>query len=93
MPRHIFFVSALVICTTVVLGSIFGTMHALWLLLIVVPLTLLGLWDVFLSGHNVLINYPVIGHLRYAFEFISPNIRQYFIETNSSGRPFNNVAV
>jgi len=91
MPRHIFFVSALVISVAVVLGAIFGTVHALWLLLIVVPLTLLGLWDVYLSGHNVLINYPVAGHLRYAFEFISPEIRQYFIETNENGRPFNRL--
>ncbi len=63
----------------------------LWLLLIVLPYGLLGLWDIFGSKSNVLINYPVIGHARYALEFISPEIRQYFIETNQSGRPFNRL--
>ncbi len=41
------------------------------------------------SHHNVLRIYPVIGHLRYAFEFVRPEIQQYFINTNQSGRPFN----
>ena len=36
----------------------------------------------------MLSNYPVIGHLRYMMEFISPEIRQYFVETDKSGRPF-----
>jgi glutamate synthase domain-containing protein 2 len=41
------------------------------------------------SSHNVLSNYPVIGHLRYIMEFISPEISQYFLEDDKSGRPFN----
>ncbi|MEJ2058960.1 MAG: FMN-binding glutamate synthase family protein [Gammaproteobacteria bacterium] len=61
-------------------------LYGLWF---VVPYTLLGLYDILLSNHNVLRNYPVIGHLRYMMEFISPEIRQYFIETNQSGRPYN----
>ena len=62
-----------------------------WLFLIVVFFTLLGLYDIFWSPHNVLRNYPVIGHLRYALEFISPEIRQYFIETNENGKPYNRL--
>ncbi|MEO1194132.1 MAG: FMN-binding glutamate synthase family protein [Pseudomonadota bacterium] len=52
---------------------------------------LLGLADIHISKSNVLTNYPVIGHARYALEFISPEIRQYFIETNENGRPFNRL--
>ena len=48
-----------------------------------------GLYDVFVSTSNVLRNYPVLGHLRYMLEFVSPEIQQYFIETPQSGRPFN----
>ncbi len=65
--------------------------EALWLLVLVLPYGLLGLWDIHVSKSNVLTNYPVIGHMRYALEFISPEIRQYFIETNQSGRPFNRL--
>ena len=61
---------------------------ALYALIVVVPLIGLGVYDVF-SSHNVLSNYPVIGHIRYVMEFISPEIRQYFLEDDKSGRPFN----
>ena len=62
-----------------------------WLLLPLAAYVLLGLWDIFVSKSNVLTNYPVIGHARYALEFISPEIRQYFIETNENGRPYNRL--
>ncbi len=62
--------------------------HALYALIVVLPLIALGCYDI-VSSHNVLSNYPVIGHLRYMMEFISPEIRQYFLEDDKSGRPFN----
>ncbi|MEP7184965.1 MAG: FMN-binding glutamate synthase family protein [Rhodanobacter sp.] len=62
--------------------------HALYALIPVLPLIALGFYDI-ASSHNVLSNYPVIGHLRYMMEFISPEIRQYFLEDDKSGRPFN----
>jgi glutamate synthase domain-containing protein 2 len=62
--------------------------EALYFLLLAVPLIALGLFDIFVSHRNVLTNYPLIGHLRYMMEFISPEIRQYFLESNKSGRPF-----
>ena len=34
-------------------------------------------------------NYPLIGHLRYLFEFIRPEIRQYFIESDHEAYPFS----
>ncbi|MEX3008501.1 FMN-binding glutamate synthase family protein [Hoeflea sp. TYP-13] len=62
-----------------------------WMLVIVVPLILVGIYDIHWATHNVLRNYPVIGHLRYGFEFISPEIRQYFVENNEDGKPFNRL--
>ncbi len=60
----------------------------LYVLIPVVLLIMVGLYDIFISYHNVLSNYPVIGHLRYIMEFISPEIRQYFLESDKSGRPY-----
>lgn len=62
----------------------------LWGLVLVVPLAVLGAYDIH-SRHNVLKNYPVIGHLRYLLEFIRPELRQYFFESDTSGRPFNRL--
>ena len=42
-----------------------------------------------LSHHNILRNYPFMGRFRYIFEFIRPEIQQYFVATNLSGRPYN----
>jgi glutamate synthase domain-containing protein 2 len=38
--------------------------------------------------HSVLRNYPVIGHLRFLFEKIRPEMRQYFFEDDKDGLPF-----
>ena len=39
--------------------------------------------------HSVLRNYPVIGHLRFLLEFVRPEIRQYFIESDREAAPFS----
>ncbi len=49
----------------------------------------LGLRDVRQRRHSVLRNYPVIGHLRFLLEFIRPEIRQYFIESDHEAAPFS----
>ena len=52
-------------------------------------LTGLGLRDVRQRRHSVLRNYPVIGHIRFLLEFIRPEIRQYFIESDHEAAPFS----
>jgi glutamate synthase domain-containing protein 2 len=49
----------------------------------------LGWRDTHQSRHAVLRNYPVIGHLRFLLEFIRPEIRQYFIESDHEAAPFS----
>jgi len=57
--------------------------------LILAALTLLGLWDLIQRRHSILRNYPVVGHLRFISEQLRPEIRQYFIESDTDGAPFN----
>ncbi len=52
-------------------------------------LVLLGLRDVRQRRHALIRNYPVIGHVRYLLEFIRPEIRQYFIESDREAAPFS----
>ncbi|WP_119355238.1 FMN-binding glutamate synthase family protein [Azohydromonas sediminis] len=52
-------------------------------------LVALGWRDVRQSRHAVLRNYPVIGHLRFLFEFVRIEIRQYFIEGDNEATPFS----
>jgi glutamate synthase domain-containing protein 2 len=52
-------------------------------------LTALGARDVLQRQHSVLRNYPVIGHIRFLLEFVRPEIRQYFIESDNEQTPFS----
>jgi glutamate synthase domain-containing protein 2 len=59
------------------------------LALVCLFLSVLGARDVRQRRHAVIRNYPVIGHLRYLLEFIRPEIRQYFIESDREAVPFS----
>ena len=52
-------------------------------------LTAVGVHDLRQTRHAILRNYPVIGHLRFFFEYIRPEIRQYFIESDAEAAPFS----
>lgn len=49
----------------------------------------LGVYDICQPKRSILRNYPIIGHLRFALEFIRPEIRQYFIEDDNEAAPFS----
>jgi glutamate synthase domain-containing protein 2 len=49
----------------------------------------LGWRDTHQTRHAVLRNYPIIGHLRFLLEFVRPELRQYFIESDSEAAPFS----
>ena len=48
-----------------------------------------GVHDLRQTRHAILRNYPVIGHLRFLLEYIRPEIRQYFIESDAEAAPFS----
>ncbi|AOZ69300.1 FMN-binding glutamate synthase family protein [Rhodobacter xanthinilyticus] len=52
-------------------------------------LTGVGLRDLTQTRHAVLRNYPVLGHMRYIFEEMRPEIRQYLIESDQDEEPFS----
>jgi glutamate synthase domain-containing protein 2 len=60
-----------------------------WGLLAFGPIVLLGAYDLVQSRHSILRNYPVLGHLRFLLEGTGPELHQYFVESNTSGRPFD----
>jgi glutamate synthase domain-containing protein 2 len=52
-------------------------------------LTVVGIRDLIQTRHAILRNYPVVGHLRFFLEFIRPEMRQYFIESDTEAAPFS----
>ena len=41
------------------------------------------------TQHAVLRNFPILGRLRYLFEHVGPEMRQYLFESDRSGKPFS----
>ena len=68
-----------------------GASHALWWIALVgfAFLTAVGIHDLVQEKHAILRNYPVAAHLRFIFEEIRPEMRQYFFEGEKDGTPFS----
>jgi glutamate synthase domain-containing protein 2 len=85
--RAIFVTTAALALSGVAFASYFWP-AALYGYILVGPIVLLGFVDLFQTGRAIRRNFPVIGHVRYLFEEIRPEIQQYFIESNTDGAPF-----
>ena len=62
---------------------------SLWVWIVLGPFVLVGLRDYFQAKHSILRNFPLLGHFRYFFEMIRPEIYQYFVESDADGVPFD----
>ena len=75
--------SLLLVFGSVLLGGVcicLGLIYSpLWFLLLIwaIPTSTVGLWDIMQKHHSILRNYPLLGHLRFFFESIRPEMMQY----------------
>lgn len=84
--------SAFAASVLLTLVSLAGLMWSAWFWAPVAVfgwLALLGTYDVMQTGHSILRNYPVLGHMRFLFEGIRPEICQYLIESDADEEPFS----
>jgi len=87
--------TALALCVTGLLAGMATVALAphLWLAwaagAVFAVLTGIGVRDLRQTRHAILRNYPVIGHLRFLLEYIRPEMRQYFIESDAEAAPFS----
>lgn len=73
---------------------IFGMFVLLLLVFLIVPLVAFVLFYIFdqrQKQHAVLRNYPLLGRIRYIFEMIGPELRQYLFDHDTEGKPFSRV--
>ena len=83
----VFFLTLAGLCLSLVKFAVFY--QGLPELLVFAALTGVGVRDLLQKEHSVLRNYPVIGHMRFMLEYIRPEIRQYFIESENDAAPFS----
>jgi len=60
-----------------------------WIFIVIIPLFCLGIYDTIQTRHTILRNFPIIGHFRFLFELIRPEIHQYLVESDLDGRPLS----
>jgi glutamate synthase domain-containing protein 2 len=82
---------ALSILGTLILGATMAWGGWIFVVLFIVcaGLTSLGLHDLTQKQHSLKRNYPILANLRFILEKIRPEIRQYFLESDVDGQPYN----
>ncbi|PRA10061.1 FMN-binding glutamate synthase family protein [Arthrobacter sp. MYb211] len=93
MMRIVVILFLFVLAAGFVLTALLAGTSGNWVWWILVALTAVlvavGIRDMTQKRHAILRNFPILGHARYLFEFIRPEIQQYFIERNTDGTPFD----
>jgi glutamate synthase domain-containing protein 2 len=87
--QSIFFLLALLGIALIACLYFFAGWHSYVLDGFIAIFILLGLHDIFFSTRNLNRNYPIAAYLRHILEYIRPEIRQYFIASDTDERPFN----
>ncbi|MGR9116401.1 MAG: FMN-binding glutamate synthase family protein [Gammaproteobacteria bacterium] len=75
----------------IILSTAFFWSPALWALAILIPVLVLGIYDMTQQRHSLLRNFPVVGRMRGLMESFRPMIQQYFIEPDTDGAPINRI--
>ncbi|MUU78866.1 FMN-binding glutamate synthase family protein [Winogradskyella endarachnes] len=88
--REQFIIISIIIVLAIIGISVFWQ-PILWAFLLVGPLVIMGLFDIFQKSHTIRRNYPLLGRFRYMLESVRPEIMQYFVETDTQGRPLNRI--
>lgn len=85
--RRFYVGSALLILGVGATGSTWRP--ALFAYALLLPLVALGVRDALQTRHTLLRNFPLLGRLRYLLESLRPEIRQYFVESDTEETPFS----
>jgi glutamate synthase domain-containing protein 2 len=86
--RYTAFIASVVLLVLSLLGAGALGLSGWWPMIFLV-LCGIGVYDLQQTHHAILRNYPIIGHLRFILETIRPEIRQYFLESETEASPFS----
>ena len=89
-PRVIFVWSSITVLAVIALLYTIWK-PVIWSLVIFGPIILVGIIDMAQKRHTIRRNFPVLGNFRYMLEAIRPEIMQYFVETDTEGRPIPKI--
>ncbi|MEE9438683.1 MAG: FMN-binding glutamate synthase family protein [Saprospiraceae bacterium] len=84
-----------IISLLLVLGLFFGGHYIwsgfYWILAIIAPLIITGIYDMTQNKHAITRNFPLIGRSRFIAEWMRPKLYQYFVESDTDGKPIPRI--
>ena len=89
--RYDFIIFSVVSLAIVALVGHFVWPPVWWVMVVLGPILLIGFYDMVQRKHAIMRNFPVLGRGRYVLEEWRPKLYQYFIESDTNGRPFSRV--
>ncbi|MEO6948230.1 MAG: FMN-binding glutamate synthase family protein [Ginsengibacter sp.] len=85
------------VTTTIALIVIFGVLGWFvwqgfwWILAVFAIFMFIGIKDMIQTKHTLWRNFPVLGRLRWLMEDMRPKLYQYFVESDTDGKPINRI--
>src|SRR5690554_2512282 len=89
--RELFIIGSILTVLSIVFIAFFWQ-PILYLFILVVPIVFVGVRDILQKRQTIRRNFPVVGNLRYLLERFRPEIMQYFVETDTDGKPINRLS-
>lgn len=89
--RSAFLIFSIAVSIIIAALGFFISKNFFWSFLLIGPLIILGLIDVFQKKQALKRNFPLVGRTRYIAEWLRPKLYQYFVEPDTDGRPFSRI--
>jgi glutamate synthase domain-containing protein 2 len=89
MSRYAAFFASLVLTVASLIAMRFIATGWAWGVAVFGALAVLGVWDMLQTRSTLRRNYPILAHFRYGLESIGPEMRQYFIESDTAEVPYS----
>lgn len=89
MRKAFIAIAAFLVTATVMISLAWPPFY--WAFIFIGPIILLGIYDLYQPKHSIVRNYPVLGRLRYLMEDLRPKVYQYFVESDTNGKPFSRL--
>lgn len=87
------FIKFTIVTLLILLVIVFLYPFLWWLMVPYAFIVAVGLYDMRQTKHALWRNFPLLGRFRWVLEEMRPPIRQYFIESDIDGVPFNRTHI
>jgi glutamate synthase domain-containing protein 2 len=89
MSRYTTYVASLALTLLSIVAIVALGPGWIWAFVVCAVFAALGTWDVLQTRSTLRRNYPILAHFRYGLESIGPEMRQYFIESDTAEVPYS----